>query len=210
MSFSKLMERSTRNAPGRGRAGGLAFLAWAVALVSSLPWARAQDGGGYQVGAGDLLQVDVFLEAELSGSYRVSATGALHMPVIGVVDVGGRSERGAAAAVRAKLLDGYILDPQVTVRVVEYAQVRFTVLGQVRDPKTYAVDRSESVTLLQAIGMAGGFTRLANERRVTVKRRVGGEFRVMRFDAKEMARDGGDSEFRVRDGDIIRIEESPF
>ena len=179
-----------------------------LALLASAGAALSADN--YKVMSGDLVEVSVFQEKDLSGSFRVSGDGKINMPLIGLVRVAGGGESTAATSIRAKLLDGYLVDPQVTVRVVEYAKLRFTVLGQVRDARAYSVTGAESLTLLQAIGMAGGFTRLANERNVTVKRRVGGGMRVLKFDAKAMARDGTESNFRVREGDIITVGESRF
>jgi polysaccharide export outer membrane protein len=169
-------------------------------------WAQSN----YKLMPGDLVEVSVFQEKDLSGSFRVSGDGMINMPLIGAVRIGGAGETTAAATLRAKLLDGYLVDPQVTVRVTEYAKLRFTVLGQVREARSYSVTGAEDLSLLQAIGMAGGFTRLANERNVTVKRRIGGAMKILKFDAKAMARDGTDSDFRVREGDIITVGESRF
>ena len=164
----------------------------------------------YRLSPGDLVEVSVFQEKDLSGSFRVSGDGTINMPLIGGVRVAGLGEGEAAGALRVRLLDGYLVNPQVTVRVVEYAKLRFTVLGQVREARSYSVTGAESLNLLQAIGMAGGFTRLANERNITVKRRDGGGVKVLKFDAKELARDGVAPGFRVRDGDIITVGESRF
>ena len=69
---------------------------------------------------------------------------------------------------------------------------------------------SESVSLLQAIGMAGGYTRIANPSKVVVKRREGGTENVYEFNAKKMARTGADSTFRIMPGDVITVAESIF
>jgi polysaccharide export outer membrane protein len=170
----------------------------------------ALSSDNYKLMAGDLVEVNVFQEKDLSGSFRVSGDGMINMPLIGSVRIGGSGEGAAAAALRVKLLDGYLVNPQVTVRVTEFAKVNFTVLGQVREAGSYSVSGAESINLLQAIGKAGGFTRLSNERNVTVKRRVGGATKILKFDAKAMARDGKESGFRVRAGDIINVGESRF
>ena len=179
-----------------------------LALFASAGSAFSQSN--YKLMPGDLVEVSVFQEKDLSGSFRVSGDGMINMPLIGAVRIGGMGETAAARILRDRLFDGYLVDPQVTVRVTEYSKLRFTVLGQVRDARAYNVTGAEEITLLQAIGMAGGFTRLANERNVTVKRRVGGAMKILKFDAKAMAKDGTDSAFRVREGDIITVGESRF
>ncbi len=186
----------------------IAPLLAAVALAAPAPPAAAADN--YRVSPGDIVQVSVFQEKDLTSSYRVMADGTISMPLIGSVRVAGMPSSAASAAIRARLLDGYLVDPQVTLRVIGYAKMRFTVLGQVATPKSLSVPANEKLTLLQAIAMAGGPTRLANQRKVTVKREVDGELRVLEFDTKKMARDGTSGSFLVRDRDIITVSESIF
>ena len=70
---------------------------------------------------------------------------------------------------------------------------------------------SEEITLLQAIGMAGGYTKIANPGNVTVKRRLeGGREQVIKVDAKRMARGQDSASFFVRPGDVITVAESLF
>ena len=186
-----------------------AVLATVCAFVClSPPSSPAQ--GNYNLAPGDLISIAVFQEKDLSSSYRVSGEGAINMPLIGLVRVAGEGEGEAAAKIRTKLLDGYLVNPQVTVRVVEYAKIRFTVLGQVREPKAISVAGNEEVTLLQAIGLAGGYTRLANPRKITIKRKVGGRSQIKAVDAKKMAQDGSGAAFVVKPGDIITVGERFF
>ena len=70
---------------------------------------------------------------------------------------------------------------------------------------------SDEITLLQAIGMAGGYTKIANPGRVTVKRQQeGGGERVIKLDAKRMARGDDSASFYVKPGDVITVAESMF
>ena len=71
-------------------------------------------------------------------------------------------------------MEGYLTNPQVNLTVRTYARKLFTILGQVQKPGTYPIEGGESVSLLQAIGMAGGYTRIANPSKVILKRREGG------------------------------------
>ncbi len=164
----------------------------------------------YRMSPNDLVALSVYQEKDFTASYRVSADGSIGVPLIGTVKVGGMTMRQASAAIRAMLLDGYLVNPQVTLRVVEYAKMRFTVLGQVTTPQSISVPANEKLTLLQAIGMAGGATRLANQRKVTVKRKIGGGVEMLRIDVKKMARDGEAAPFFIEDGDIITVHESFF
>jgi polysaccharide export outer membrane protein len=197
----------TRPKSTKIRSAAIALMGAALAILGQ----TAALADNYRVSPGDLVGISVFQEKDLTASYRVRADGSISLPLIGTVTVGGMSPSAASASIRGRLLDGYLVNPQVTLRVVEYAKIRFTVLGQVTTPKSISVPANESLSLLAAIGMAGGPTRLANQRKVTVKRKAGGGgVKLMEFDIKKMAREGGGSVFLIQDGDIITVRESAF
>jgi polysaccharide export outer membrane protein len=93
---------------------------------------------------------------------------------------------------------------------MEQAKRLFTVLGQVQRPGTYRFPDREALNLIQVIGIAGGYTRLADPARITVKRQVEGRETVFRVDGKRMAREGGSEPFVVRAGDMITVSERLF
>jgi polysaccharide export outer membrane protein len=103
----------------------------------------------------------------------------------------------------------YLVNPQVTLTVTEYAKRRFTVLGQVQKPGTYDIPSEESVTVLQAIAMAGGFNRLAVQGKVTVTRTLGGK-RTFNVDVKSTANDPGTKPFEILPDDTIIVSERVF
>lgn len=201
-----LARRCSRFVPAAGRAA-LAVLAFSLGAV---PPAAAQDAN-YRLSANDLLDFRVFQEPELDGVIRVSGDGNAIFPLIGAVPVMGKTVTDATEMIRARYRDGYLVYPQVSLTVRTFAQKLFTVLGQVQKPGSYDMKGSDEITLLQAIGMAGGYTKIANPGRVTVKRlEEGGRERVIRLDAKRMARGDDSSSFFVKPGDIITVAESLF
>jgi polysaccharide export outer membrane protein len=112
--------------------------------------------------------------------------------------------------IRDLLAKDYLVNPQVSVSISEYDKRRFTVLGQVQKPGTYDMPDREAVTLLQAIGLAGGYTRIADPAKVTVKRRTEDRESVLRVDAKSMANGRSAGAFDVLPGDVITVGESIF
>lgn len=186
---------------------GALALFFAVAGLSPAPVHGAE---GYRIRGDELLEIVVYQEADLSSTYRVAGDGAVNMPLIGRVNLRGTSPAAAAEVVRQRLRDGYLVNPQVTVRVLKFAELRFTVLGQVRQPGALTVGADQRLTLLQAIGLAGGYTRLANPRKVTVKRTDGERVTVQSIDARALAAGSGGAAFDVRDGDVITVAESRF
>jgi protein involved in polysaccharide export with SLBB domain len=170
----------------------------------------AQTDSNYRLAGDDLLDFRVFQEPELDAVIRVSGDGNAIFPLVGSVSVAGKTIGEATELLRQRYMAGYLVNPQINLTVRTYARKVFTILGQVLKPGSYAIEGSESISLLDAIGMAGGYTRIANPGKVTVKRRVGGQETVIKVDAKKMARSSSDSTFRVQPGDVITVAESIF
>jgi polysaccharide export outer membrane protein len=84
------------------------------------------------------------------------------------------------------------------------------VLGQVQRPGAYELPDRDALTLIQAIGLAGGYTRIADPGRITLKRAEDGKETVLHLDARKMAGGSTESAFDVHAGDIITVGESIF
>jgi protein involved in polysaccharide export with SLBB domain len=162
----------------------------------------------YILAPNDLVDIKVFQEDDLESKLRISRDGTITFPLIGQVRIGGRTPQQAARIIRDALARGYIINPQVTVNVLSFTKYRVTVLGQVQKPGSYDFPDREKLGLLEAIGLAGGYTRGANPSRVLVKR-VDGQERVFRVNAKRMA-SGRAPTFEVIPGDVITVSESRF
>lgn len=95
--------------------------------------------------------------------------------------------------------------------IVQVSRNEYTILGQVRNPGVYEVPAlTDSVSVLEAIAMAGGATRLADLGNVTVRRRIGTKDGVLTLNVKEMGRDEKVKIFHVIPGDRIVIGERLF
>jgi polysaccharide export outer membrane protein len=196
----------SRLSASAGKGALLALILMALATDALF----AQDAN-YRLSANDLLDFRVFQEPELDGVIRVSGDGTAIFPLIGAVNVVGKTVTAATEEIKARYRDGYLVYPQVSLTVRTYAQKLFTVLGQVQKPGSYDMKGSDEITLLQAIGMAGGYTKIANPGRVTVKRQQPGDGeRVIKLDAKRMARGDDSASFYIKPGDVITVAESMF
>ena len=160
----------------------------------------------YVLAANDIVYVKVYREEDLEAKVRVSKDGTIVMALLGQVHVGGLTREQAARHIRDLLAEKFLVNPQVTVDIVEYSKRRFTVLGQVQRPGTYDMPGNETVNLLQAISMAGGFTRLGAGNRVTVQR--GKE--VLKVDADSMAKEKGTKILEIISDDTITVGEKIF
>jgi len=164
----------------------------------------------YRLAPNDLLDFRVFQESELDAVVRVSGDGVASFALIGPVQIGGRTIAEATELIEARYREGYLKNPQVSLTVRSYARKLFTILGQVQKPGSYDMQGTNQITLLQAIGMAGGYTKIADPANITVKRLEPGGERVLKFNAKRMARGDDKTSFFIKTGDVISVGESIF
>ena len=161
----------------------------------------------YILRQGDVVQVKVYQEEDLTSVSRIGREGTITMPLLGSVKVVSNSLEQATIIIRDLLSKDYLVDPQVNLNVTEFAKRRYTVLGQVQRPSTYDMPPDESVSLLQAIATAGGYTRIGNPRKITVQRTVRAESKVLRLDAEAMALDKKGKPFEILPDDVIIVGE---
>jgi protein involved in polysaccharide export with SLBB domain len=164
----------------------------------------------YILSPNDIVLVKVFEDPDLDSQHRISQDGTINFPLIGVVQISGRTVTQAANTIRERLLKGYLRNPQVRVNVIQYASRRITILGQVGRPGSYVLPNEERVDLLQAIAMAGGFTRLADEGRVLVRRNVNGVETILKVNAHAETKNSSSQLFEVEPDDKITVGERIF
>ena len=167
---------------------------------------------GYVLRSNDQVAVEVFGEDDLRTNTRLNGEGNLSLPLLGSVHLGGLSLAQAASKITELYGRDYLVNPRVNVTLVGYAKRRFTILGQVNRPGSYEMPEGspDGVDLLEAIAMAGGYSRIAAPERISVRRRSDiGDDEILRVDAKRLAKRGGES-FQVRPGDTVTVAESLF
>ena len=150
----------------------------------------------YKLGPGDKLNIITFDEPQLTGPFFVGANGMVSLPWIGEVRAQGRTESELRADIEARLKDGYILNPQVSLQVMVFRP--FYILGEVNKPGEYPY--VSGLTVMAAVATAQGFTYRANKHSVWIKHPGrGGEVKMPLTPATE-----------VRAGDTVRIAERYF
>lgn len=165
-------------------------------------------GNDTVLGAGDVFDVRVYGESDLSSTYQVAQDGSIDYPFIGRVQVVGLEPTEIADLLTSRLRDGgYLRSPQVSVLVKEYNSKRISVMGAVARPGNFAM--SAGLTVVQAISLAGGFTALASRNGTVVTRRVNGELRRFRIAAEDISTGRAD-DFVMNAGDIIYVPERVF
>jgi polysaccharide export outer membrane protein len=126
--------------------------------------------------AGDLLNITVYDNPDMSQEVRVETGGMVNLNLIGPAKVGGMTARQAGDWIAKQYTDHkYLIQPQVTVLIKEYATQGVSITGEVNRPGVYPVLTSR--TVLDVISMAGGLTNMADTH-VTIKHRSGSEDRL--------------------------------
>lgn len=163
--------------------------------------------GDYVLKPGDSIEMIIYKEPDLSIRSRLGKDGKVQLPLLGEVQLAGLTIKNATEFLRSRYDADYVVSPQIYLNIVAYNTVKFTVIGQVGRPGAYEYSESEPLDLLQAIGMAGGFTRIADRGHVVIKRRDGKELKVLKVNAKKLT-DSSVDRCSIENGDVINIGES--
>ncbi len=175
--------------------------------ASAAPAPEVPTGEASTLGAGDLLEVRVFQEPDLSGPFRISPEGTIDYPLCGKVALAAKTSSEAADSLTTCLANGYLRRPQVTVLVREYTSKKIFVFGEVQKPGTFPYEQNMSV--IQAITLAGGFTKLAAKNNTNVTRLTDGKEVKIRVPVEDIGI-GREKNFQLQPGDIVFVPESFF
>lgn len=176
-----------------------------VPAYSSREDLAAGAAGGASLGTGDVLEIRVYQEPDLSGAFRVSAEGTIDYPFCGRLKIGGYSPSSVVDLLTSCLGKGYLKNPQVTVFLKEYNSKKVFVFGEVQKPGTFPFE--ENMSVVQAITLAGGFGKLAAANSVIVTRLVNGEERKIKVPVEGIGQ-GREKNFALQPGDIVFVPES--
>jgi polysaccharide export outer membrane protein len=158
-----------------------------------------------KIGPQDVLDVSVFKVPELSKTVQVADSGSINLPLVGEIQVAGKSAQEVERDLTVKLGAKYLQSPQVTVFVKEYNSQRVTVDGAVKRPGVYTIRTRTSLS--QLIAMAEGLDTSAASSNVVVFRNVNGRRTAARFDLDEI-RSGRSEDPAMQQGDVVMVDSS--
>ncbi|MDP3938258.1 MAG: polysaccharide biosynthesis/export family protein [Deltaproteobacteria bacterium] len=173
---------------------------------ASVGLASTDSPEGYTVGPGDVLQITVWQEPDVSGEFKVGPDGTVHHYLVGEVGVAGHSTKQIADVLRDALAQGYLRDPRVTVEVVDYQSQKVSVHGSIMRPGVYAL--RGPTDLLKLLLDAGGLTRDAGSECTLLQTGASGGERVQGVTVRldDLLVKGDVSQNRqVENGDVIYV-----
>jgi polysaccharide export outer membrane protein len=164
--------------------------------------------GDYVLQPLDLIQVQVFQDPDLDRSVRLTRESAVSLPLVGDVQLRDLTVDQAAAMIRQRYDRDYLVNPQITVTVLDYHQRKVNVLGSVTTPGIIAFLPEEKMGLIEAITRAGGFTRLADRSRVKLTRTLAdGTTQKFIIDADDLIQGKSSDPWYLQKEDIIFVPE---
>lgn len=184
-----------------------------VTLLTGMVALRAASDSGYRVGPEDVLRIVVWKQPDLSGTFSVSREGTVTLPLIGALQVDGLTPERIGEALQARLAEGFVKQPQVTVTIEQYESQRIFVAGEVRTPGSIAL--TGSLSLLEAIARAGSTTEHAGGQAIIARPRerptvagpaaFDGSAEILRIDLQALARGQLSHNVALRDGDTVFV-----
>jgi len=182
-----------------------------AAVSAPVSSSGASAPAGYVLSPNDDVSVEVFGEPDLRTNGKLNPEGNLSVPLLGSVHLAGLTLTQAASRLTELYGRDYLVNPRINVMLLNYAKRRFSILGQVNRPGTYEMPDSSpgGIDLLEAVAMAGGYTRIAAPERITVRRNNASGNQIFKVNAKRFTKGNGGG-FRVEPGDAITVGESIF
>ena len=204
-----------KHTPPTTRIGELALIALLAASCSAAPLVEGNvpansistnfDWDAYGLGAGDIVAVTVFGHPEFSTperGERIDLRGNISLPLIGSVKIDGHTTEVAQQTITQAMAE-FVVEPSVTVSVVQYGSRQVYLFGQVELPGAYTLDRP--VNALQALSLGRGFRPGADRETIALMRTSGSDIEVHYFNA---ATPNVDGLVAVQPGDYIFVRQS--
>lgn len=177
-----------------------------MVLVAAPAWSADND---YLMGTGDVLRITVYGQPDLTTESRVGENGSITFPLIGDVKLAGSTPALGGADIAKRLKKGgFILDPFVTVNVVQYRSQQVSVLGRVNRPGQFTLEKISRLT--DVLALAGGVVPDGADT-ITLMRMNDGKAEYREIDIIALFQLGGEaSNESVQDGDIINVARQPM
>lgn len=186
-------------------------IAFGVILVCANEKSAAQDKQDkqdkteyrYLLNPGDMMEVSVWKDEALQRQVLVLPDGKISFPLVGFVQTNGKSTEDIQKIITERLAE-FISNPVVTVSVTAVAGNRIYIIGKVKNPGVFPMDRPLDV--MQALSLSGGLNTFADDNDILILRRTAESQKVFKFDYSEVA-NGHDLETNIllQSGDIIVV-----
>ena len=183
---------------------------------SSGPAGSSSAGGGVGIVVGenyilkpsDVISIEVYQEVDLNKSARIQGDGSVALALIGKVKVAGMTAGEAQSLIIDLYNRDYLVDPQISLLVVEFSQKVIHILGSVNYPGVVSIPPDRDLTLTEAIASVRGVSRLGNPKSMTIKRvEEDGRARQMEVNFSRIIQDPNSKDIILKEGDTVWVPE---
>ncbi len=165
----------------------------------------------YVLQPSDLIRVLIFQEPDLLREVRITQEYTLNLPMIGTIDVRGRTVRQAEEMIRSLYDRDYLVNPQVNLTVLEYSQRTVQVVGAVNSPGAVVFPPEQKMGLVEAIARAGGQSRIADLKRVQLTRTSAqGKTETFTINVVDLMKGASGEQWLLLKGDVVLVPEKLF
>lgn len=175
--------------------------------------ARVSASGDYILQPQDILRVQVFQEDDINkqGEVSISQEHTIVLPLIKTINLKGKTVRQAEELIRDLYNKDFLVNPNVTVSVLKYAERSVNVIGQVNTAGRVPFPPEGRLTIVDAITLAGGQNRLADLKRVKLTRKnAGGDALTQEINVDILMKGGGGEAIQLEKGDVVFVPERTF
>ncbi len=157
------------------------------------------------LGPNDKIEVVVYSGTrQTKAAYVLDPSGGIEVQYIGTVEARGKTPKDVQAEIQHRLADGYLVDPIVSITILEINSRKLSVLGQVN--KSGTIKFTPGMTITEAIAQSGGFSPMARKNMVKVTRVVGGKAEIYKIPVERIA-EGSRPNFPMMPGDEVFVPE---
>lgn len=165
--------------------------------------ALAVSDTGYQIGAGDVLEITVWKEDTLKKEVLVRPDGGISFPLVGDLQAAGKTAAQLQQEITTKL-DKFIPDAVVSVSLLKVNSNTIYVIGKVNKPGNYVA--GTYIDVMQALSMAGGLTPFAAEGDIKVLRRENGSEVALPFQYSKVKKgEKLEQNILLKGGDVVVV-----
>ena len=165
-------------------------------------------GENYVLKPSDVVEVQVYQEEDLNKTVRIEGDGSVDLPLIGKVKIAGMTVAEAQSLITELYNRDYLVDPQISLLVVNFSPKVVRVLGSVNRPGVVQIPPDRDLTLTEAIAGVNGITRLGNPKSVIIKRvNESGRARRMEVNFSKIVSDPDTKDVVLKEGDTIWVPE---
>lgn len=189
----------------------LPLLACALAVAAAAlaaPEQQSPVASDYVLQPSDLIRVQIFQEPDLAREVRITQEHTLNLPLIGNLELRDLTVRQAEELVRGLYDRDFLVNPQVTITVLEYTQRTVQVTGSVNQQGAIPFVPEQKMGLVEAIARAGGHSRLADLKNVRLTRtHPDGRTETFSVNVSELMKGGSGELWLLQKGDVIFVPE---